>query len=512
MIADFTAPHIDYAGLSPVIALTAGLCIVLIAGVFDSLKRIAPELAILTLGATAGLAIWQWDSNTDLVAGALRLDPLALGGADRLPRRRRRDPLRAARPRHTTRPAAAEFCTLVLGSVLGMTIFVEAQNLVSFFVGLELLSIPLYILCGRRIKRASSLESGLKYLVIGSLGSATLLYGLALLYGGGGSTDFSQIAAALNDGAADDSLVLIGTAMVLTGLAFKTSLAPFHQWTPDVYEGAPTAVTAFMAVATKAAAFIAFVRLFEVALGPLVDTWDTGLAALAAISIVVGNAGALKQDSLKRLLGYSGIAQAGYMLAGIVVANETGLEALVFYLAAYCLMNLAVFGVVIARERETGAATTSPPSRASAPAAPARLAADDRDARARRPARDLRLHGQAVPDRGGGRRPLHLARGADRDRLDDLARLLHARHRGDVDEADAGGDAGDRRRCDGRGARRARAPRARHRRRPEPGPARGPGTALRRGDDRLRRRARSADRLGPPRGDLAEHLHLSPAR
>src|SRR4029079_13656102 len=134
----------------------------------------------------------------------------------------------------------------------------------------------------------------------------------------------------------------------------KTSLAPFHQWTPDVYEGAPTAVTAFMAVATKAAAFIALVRLFEVALGPLVDTWDTGLAALAAISIVVGNAGALKQDSLKRLLGYSGIAQAGYMLAGIVVANETGLEALVFYLAAYCLMNLAVFGVVIARERESG--------------------------------------------------------------------------------------------------------------------------------------------------------------
>ncbi|MDX6615311.1 MAG: NADH-quinone oxidoreductase subunit [Solirubrobacterales bacterium] len=354
MIAAFTAPHIDYAGISPIIALTAGVCIVLMAGVFKAFKPAAPALAIVTLATTAGLAIWQWNRNEDLVSGALRLDALALSavliacfaGAVAI--------LYSVRDAAAEQAGAGEFCSLVLGSVLGMTIFAEAQNLVSFFVGLELLSIPLYILCAADVKRASSLESGLKYLVIGSLGSATLLYGLALLYGGGGSTSFNQIAAALNGGAADDTLVLIGTAMVLTGLAFKTSLAPFHQWTPDVYEGAPTPVTAFMAVATKAAAFIAFVRLFEVALGPLVDTWDTGLAALAVISIVVGNAGALNQDSLKRLLGYSGIAQAGYMLAGIVVANETGLEALVFYLAAYCLMNLAVFGVVIARERESG--------------------------------------------------------------------------------------------------------------------------------------------------------------
>jgi NADH-quinone oxidoreductase subunit N len=354
MIADFTAPHIDYAGISPIIALTAGVCIVLMAGVFKTFKPVAPELAIGTLIATAALSIWQWDRNEDLVSGALRLDALALSavliaclaGAVAI--------LFSIRDPAAEQAGAGEFCSLVLGSVLGMTIFVEAQNLITFFVGLELLSIPLYVLCAADVKRASSLESGLKYLVIGSLGSATLLYGLALLYGGGGSTSFNQIATALNDGAATDSLVLIGTAMVLTGLAFKTSLAPFHQWTPDVYEGAPTPVTAFMAVATKAAAFIAFVRLFEVALGPLVDTWDTGLAALAVISIVVGNAGALGQDSLKRLLGYSGIAQAGYMLAGIVVANETGLEALVFYLAAYCLMNLAVFGVVIARERESG--------------------------------------------------------------------------------------------------------------------------------------------------------------
>ena len=228
-----------------------------------------------------------------------------------------------------------------------------AQNLVAFFIGLELLSIPLYVMCGSAIRREASLESGLKYLIIGSLGSATLLYGLAFIYGAGGSTDYNAIAQTLAGGEADDSIVLIGTAMAAVGLAFKVSLAPFHQWTPDVYQGAPTPVTAFMAVATKAAAFIAFARLFEVALGPVADDWDGALAALALVSIVVGNIGALGQDSLKRLLGYSGVAQAGYMLAGIVVASEIGLEALVFYLAAYALMNLAVFSVIVARERES---------------------------------------------------------------------------------------------------------------------------------------------------------------
>jgi NADH-quinone oxidoreductase subunit N len=217
-----------------------------------------------------------------------------------------------------------------------------------------LLSIPLYVLCASARREESSLESGLKYLIIGSIGSATVLYGFALLYGASGSTDFSGIARALGPGGnGDDTLVLIGTAMAATGLAFKTSVAPFHQWTPDVYQGAPTPVTAFMAVATKAAAFIALARLFEVALGPIAHDWKPALAALAVVSIAVGNVGALGQDSLKRLMGYSGIAQAGYMLAGVVVATEKGLEALIFYLAAYVLMNLAVFAVVIARERET---------------------------------------------------------------------------------------------------------------------------------------------------------------
>jgi NADH-quinone oxidoreductase subunit N len=204
------------------------------------------------------------------------------------------------------------------------------------------------------MRRASSLESGLKYLVVGSVGSATLLYGLAFIYGATGSTDFSGIATALGRGdLVTDPLLLTGIALAIVGLAFKSSVAPFHQWTPDVYEGAPTPVTAFMAVATKAAAFGVMLRLFDVALIDAAVDWAPPLAVLAAITIVVGNVGALGQSSLKRLLAYSSVAQAGYMLAGVVVASRLGLQATVFYIAVYLVMNLAAFAVVVARERET---------------------------------------------------------------------------------------------------------------------------------------------------------------
>jgi NADH-quinone oxidoreductase subunit N len=234
-----------------------------------------------------------------------------------------------------------------------MWVLVAAQNLVSLFLGLELLSVPLYVLCATEMRRATSLESGLKYLIIGSVGSATLLYGLAFIYGATGSTDFAAIARGVH-GVRSDSLLLTGIALSVAGLAFKSSVAPFHQWTPDVYEGAPTPVTAFMAVATKAAAFGAIIRLFEVALGGVRSDWAPALAALATITIVVGNVGALGQTSLKRLMAWSSVAQAGYMLAGVVVATRLGVQATVFYLGVYLMMNLAAFAVIVVSERETG--------------------------------------------------------------------------------------------------------------------------------------------------------------
>ena len=220
-------------------------------------------------------------------------------------------------------PRHGEFQALLLSSVLGMVLLAQAQNLIIAVrraraaVGAALRALRL----GAAPTR--SLEAGLKYLIVGSLGSATLLYGLAFIYGGAGSTDFPGIRDAVGASLADDPLILIGIGLAATGLAFKISIAPFHQWTPDVYQGAPTPVTAFMAVATKAAAFCVFVRFFLVALGPAVDNWQPALAVLAAVSIVVGNIGALGQDSLKRLLGYSGVAQAGYMLVGLVAASAS---------------------------------------------------------------------------------------------------------------------------------------------------------------------------------------------
>ncbi|HEU4598900.1 MAG TPA: NADH-quinone oxidoreductase subunit N, partial [Solirubrobacterales bacterium] len=351
---NFNEPHLDYAGISPLIALTVGICVVLLSAVFKPLRRTAPLLTMATLGATAGLLIWRWNEPEGLISGALRLDDLAISISLIAILTAASCVLLSLGERATGEAGSGEYHSLLLGSVLGMTLLAQATNLVTFFVALETLSIPLYVLCAANLRREGSLESGLKYLIVGSIGSATLLYGMAFIYGGSGSTEFAGIANGIAENGLDgDPLILIGIAMAAVGLAFKTSIAPFHQWTPDVYQGAPTPITAFMAVATKAAAFAVFLRFFDVALGSQLDEWQPALAALAAISIVVGNVGALGQDSLKRLMGWSGVAQAGYMLGGVVVVSDAGASALVFYLAAYAFMNLAAFAVVVARERET---------------------------------------------------------------------------------------------------------------------------------------------------------------
>ena len=350
----FNEPHLDYAGIAPLIALTVGLCVVLLSAVIRPLRRGAPLLTLATLATAAGLLIWQWGERKELIEGALRIDELGIAIALIAILTAAFCVFLSLGEPATREAGSGEYHALLLGSVLGMTLLAQATNLITFFVAFEALSIPLYVLCAASLRREGSLESGLKYLIVGSLGSATLLYGMAFLYGGSGSTDFAGIAAGMEEkGLLGDPLILIGIAMAAVGLAFKTSIAPFHQWTPDVYQGAPTPITAFMAVATKAAAFAVFVRFFFEALGPQVDDWQPALAALAAVTIVIGNVGALGQSSLKRMLGYSGVAQAGYMLGGVVVASEAGASALVFYLAAYAFMNLAAFAPIVARERET---------------------------------------------------------------------------------------------------------------------------------------------------------------
>ena len=351
-------PHIDWAAISPLIALTVGLCVVLLVGLMRSRfvrRSVTPGLALVTLAATFGLTVWQWGRDVSVISDSLRMDGLAhaitfiicVAGAATV--------VLALRSTATREAGEGEWYSMLLTAVLGMVTLAASENLVAVFIGYELLSIPLYVLCATHLRREHSLESGLKYLIVGSVGSATLLYGLAMLYGATGATGFDEIAAAVGaQDLTDDGLFLAGIALVLAGLAFKTSVAPFHQWTPDVYEGAPTTVTTFMAVTTKAAAFAVIVRIFDVALIRASDVWAPALAALAVATILIGNVGAIGQSSVKRILAYSSVAQAGYILVGVVVSTRLGVQAVVFYLFAYLLMNVAAFAVVVARERQTG--------------------------------------------------------------------------------------------------------------------------------------------------------------
>ncbi len=349
-------PHISWASLSPITALAVGAIVVLLVGLLRPAvirQRVVPVLTLITLGLALGMEIWRFHHSASIISSALRIDDLALALDMLFAVSAMAAVLLSWRAQAPREAGHGEYHSLLLFSVMGMAVFVSAQNLVTLFIGIELLSLPLYVLCSAEMRREGSLESGLKYLVIGSVGSATLVYGLALVYGATGSTDYSGIANALSQGTiTGDVLLLTGIALVVVGFAFKASIAPFHQWTPDVYEGAPTPITGFMATATKAAALGAFLRFFDVAVIGAQDTWAPLLAALATITIIVGNVGALSQSSLKRMLGYSGVAQAGYMLGGVIVGTQLGIQATVLYLLVYLTMNMAAFAVIVGQEHE----------------------------------------------------------------------------------------------------------------------------------------------------------------
>jgi NADH-quinone oxidoreductase subunit N len=357
-IAEIQAPVIDYKALSPLMATLGGSIVVLMAGLFRGRfvqTILVPALTAVSLLAAIGLSIWVWEPGVQqpIIEGSLTIDTLALGIAMLVYVAGLVCVKLSWRSNAVHEAGHGEYHSMLLGSITGMVLLAASSDLITLFVGLELLSIPLYVLCATELRKRTSLESGLKYLVIGSVGSATLLYGLALIYGATGAMQFDAISNALAGDTVSptDPLVLTGIALIVTGLAFKASVAPFHQWTPDVYQGAPTAITTFMAVATKAAAFGVTLRLFDHALGLSQLEWGPALAALATATIVIGNVGALAQRSLKRLLAWSSVAQAGYLLAGVVVGSTLGLQATVFYLGVYLLMNVAAFAVVVARER-----------------------------------------------------------------------------------------------------------------------------------------------------------------
>ncbi len=237
-----------------------------------------------------------------------------------------------------------EFHALLLFAAIGMCLMACSADLIMTFLGLELLSISTYVLAAFRNDRRSA-ESAWKYFILGAFSTGFLLYGVAFVYGATGSTKYPRIAEAVRAGA-DSEALLLGLGLILVGFGFKAALAPFHVWTPDVYEGAPVPITAFLAVASKAAAFVALLRILIQVFPGLGDHWQTLLAFCAVATMIMGNVAALSQTNIKRMLAYSSIAHAGYLLVGVTANNEIGTQAVLFYLASYAFMTLGAFAVI----------------------------------------------------------------------------------------------------------------------------------------------------------------------
>ena len=242
---------------------------------------------------------------------------------------------------------------LILLATLGMMLMAAGNELIIVFLGLELMSLSLYVLAGYFRDNPASSEAGMKYLLLGAFASAFFLYGIALIYGGAGTTNVPAIAEAIT--APNKSpLLLAGMFLLIVGFGFKVAIVPFHQWAPDVYEGAPTTIAAFISAGPKAAGFAAFLRIFMEALPNLQVEWSGVIIVLAMLTMTVGNVIAIAQTSIKRMLAYSSIAHAGYVLIGLAAANNDGVSSAILYLLVYCVMNIGAFGAVILAKTEDG--------------------------------------------------------------------------------------------------------------------------------------------------------------
>jgi NADH-quinone oxidoreductase subunit N len=367
-------PHIDWFGLSPVLTLIGAAFLALLCAVLvPRAARRVTSAAIACIGFSVGLvlAIWiyvdtpnghtiaadafyrdRWTALGQVILCCVGL-ATALLGSEHVPGWSRNTDLER-RDDHV-----AEFFALLLASAAGMAFFVGAANLITLFLSLEWFSITLYVMCAIDYDLEGSLEAGLKYLIVGSFGAATLLFGSALVYGATGTVSYTGIAAAIgSQGLTGDTFVAVGIALMIAGLAFKMSAAPFHMWTPDVYEGAPTTVTAWMSSATKVAALLLTFRVMTTAFPENQHLWGWAFAIIATISLVIGNFAALVQQNVKRILAYSAIAQAGFMLIGLSSGSALGARAVMFYLIPYSAAAFGTFAIIAARERELGVPVT----------------------------------------------------------------------------------------------------------------------------------------------------------
>src|SRR5262245_197091 len=323
-------PNVDWLALSPSLAALAGAGIALLSVLVPTWlqKPIAATAAFAGFAVAAGCAVVVFDRTPSpevLLSGSMARDQLAAMAQVILGVTGAAVVLASWGERRRTNHA--EYYALLATAGAGMAFFVSADNLMTLFLGLEWFSLCLYILVAIDSERETSLEAGLKYLVVGGFGSAVLLFGSALVYGATAELGFDAIGSA---DPSSEAFLFAGLAMILAGLAFKVSAAPFHMWTPDVYQGSPTSVTAFMSAATKTAALVAMLRVLVTAFPEQSDVWTIAVAVLAAISLAWGNLGALAQRDVKRILAYSSISHAGFMLMAIAAYSDRGAEALLY--------------------------------------------------------------------------------------------------------------------------------------------------------------------------------------
>ena len=376
MNAEFQAVDISYAAIAPMLVVVAGALVGVLVEAFAPRRRRHGIQVWLTTGtlvlALVLLVVFSRDAMTVTLGGSVAVDGVSLFlqgallllavisvlimaerfggvGSDAF------TPMGASTPGSpqedvATRAgyATSEVFPLTLFAVFGMMVFVSANDLITMFVGLEVLSLPLYIMTGlARRRRLLSQEAALKYFLLGAFSSAFFLFGSALLYGYAGSSDLKAISTAISTSSGDlEAILLPGIALTLVGLLFKVGAVPFHSWTPDAYQGAPTPVTGFMAACTKVAAFGAILRLVYVGVGPNRWDWQVAVVVIAALTMVVGAVLSVTQTDVKRLLAYSSIAHAGFILVGVLAFSQAAVGGVLFYLVAYGFATVAAFGLV----------------------------------------------------------------------------------------------------------------------------------------------------------------------
>ena len=353
--------NLDYSSLThyawsllPELVLSAWAMLVLLIDVFqkgDRSEPSSPMIGWLTLAGlvlTAAANFWLLSFEEPSTSGMMALDGfrvftnfLFLGAAALFV-------LIGARYLEEENISLGELYVLIMLATVGMMVFAGSRDLMVIFIGLEMMSVPVYVLTGVKRRDRRSAEGALKYFLLGAFSSAFFLFGIAMIYGGTASVNLPQIAAAVAASTTTNWLVVIGIALMTVGFGFKVAAVPFHMWTPDAYEGAPAPITGFMAAAVKAAAFAAFLRVFLTGFIGLYDRWIEMIFWLAIITMVAANLIALVENNVKRMLAYSSIAHAGYLLVALAAASQLGAASYLFYLVVYTLMTLGSFAVVLA--------------------------------------------------------------------------------------------------------------------------------------------------------------------